>query len=195
MPFLAAIPAALGLGGGLGGALTAGSLVGGSIASSALGRKSKTKRVLSPAQQRIEALFADRAGAILEDPKAGTEPLRVQQLDQVNRRFEGSGERLTEKLSQQGFGRSGKVGSGLKGLEIARQRGLSDVEASIAQLILGREMDVLGLANRFLLPSGSQTTGGGGIGAGIGAGVEGISSLLMFDKLLNARTPPFVPAG
>lgn len=142
--------------------------------------------MLSPEQQRIQSLFADRVSSILEDPRAGTEPIRTQLLDQVNRRYEGAGDALTERLSARGFGKSGKVGTGLKGLEIARQRGLGDVEGEIARLILGRENSALGLANSFLSPTGTSTSSGGGIGAGIGAGVEGITSLLTMNRLLEA---------
>jgi hypothetical protein len=171
--------------GGAKGALALGGLIGGSIFSKSRGQKFSRKRVLSPEQQQIQSLFAGRLGDILGDPSAGTEPIRVGMLDKVNRRFEGADDRLQERLSQRGFGRSGQVGTGLKGLEIARQRGLADVESDVSQMILNREGNMLNLAQRFLMPTDIEGSSGGGLGAGIGAGVGAAGSLIGLNKILG----------
>src|SRR5512143_1765374 len=122
------------------------------------------------------------------NPEAGTEGIRLNALDRVNRRFEGLPDRVSTSLARRGFGRSGTLGKNLKGLEVERLRNLSDVDTQMADLIFGREMQGYGLAAQLLgLGRGSeyqdqqdwwQKGPSNMLGGAIGGGLQGLAGVL-----------------
>lgn len=178
------IPAALALGG-----LSA----GGSIASSALGRrKNKTETVLTPEQQRLSGQLSGVLGRNLASPTARTASIQRNKIlakDNLNRSADAAIERSGENLAARGFGNSGLFERSVSGIEGARLQGLSSLEASVLQQIEQSEVDAeqRAIENvlRFLPNHGGQQSsyGGGSIGQGIGAGVETLTTLLTLSRL------------
>lgn len=196
MPQVAAlaIPAAIG---GISGALKSG------------GKKSEYSKTTSPTMseefQPLQSNLISSLSSLISDPSAGTEQVRTGLLDQVNRNFAGMPGRVGTALAKRGFATSGKMGASLKGLELARSGQLSDVNTSMAQTVLQRQLQGLSLVNAVLgnlgkgyTESGTSTQGkssllggilggalqglGGGLAGGFGGGSGGSSGGGIYDS-------------
>jgi hypothetical protein len=174
------------------GALGVGSLIAG-----ALGGKSKTTNTTStstPTYTAQQTSLQNTLGASIQDKlnnPANLDPLKTNAIEGVNRSYAGLQDRLQSSLAARGFGSSGKVVTGAKNLEIARAGDIGGLESKFAGLQLDQENHMFDLASRFAFANpgsttnGTQTTPGNMLGAGIGSGVESISSLFFLNKLLK----------
>lgn len=98
----------------------------------------------------------------LANPAAGTDPLRISAINATNRRFQGIPQKLATNLAQRGYGKSGPLGGGIKGLELARQGEIGGIESSFAQMLLGREDKNYDLASMLMsLNRGTDQVGSG----------------------------------
>ncbi len=160
-------------------------------------RTGSTTPTWSPEFQPLLSGALSGIGARMLNPEAGTEGIRLNALDRVNRRFEGLPDRLSTSLARRGFGKSGQLGQGLKGIETERLRNLSDVDTQMADLIFGREMQGYSLAAQLLgLGRGSEyedqsqsdwwnKTPSNMLGGAIGGGLQGLVMGGGLDKLLK----------
>ena len=96
----------------------------------------------------------------MSNPAAGTEPLRIAAIDATNRRFAGLPQKLATNLASRGYGKSGALGGGIKGLELARQGEIGGIESEFAKMLLGREDQNYGLAAALLGMNKSQEGSG-----------------------------------
>lgn len=98
----------------------------------------------------------------LENPAAGTDPLRIAAINATNRRFQGLPQKIATNLAQRGYGKSGKLGGELKGVEFARQGEIGDIEGKFAEMLLGREDKNYDLASMLMgLNRGTDQVGSG----------------------------------
>ncbi|MFH1110979.1 MAG: hypothetical protein V1790_17540 [Planctomycetota bacterium] len=106
--------------------------------------------------ERLLAGIQDR----LANPAAGTEPLRIAAIDATNRRFAGLPQKLATNLASRGYGKSGALGGGIKGLELARQGEIGGIESEFAKMLLGREDQNYNLAAALMgLNKGQEGSG------------------------------------
>jgi hypothetical protein len=113
----------------------------------------------------------------LANPAAGTDPLRISAINATNRRFQGIPQKLATNLASRGYGKSGSLGSGIKGVEFARQGALSDIEGKFAEMLLGREDKNYDLATALMGMNRGQTQTGSGTQKTTKSWLENIMSL------------------
>jgi hypothetical protein len=145
----------------------------------------------TPEQQQINSLVSSRLQARLADPSAGTEPIKTGALTDINRRYADAGDTLASRMAAKGYGTAGADGRAGRmnlNLELSRFRDQGDLETKMAQYIMQRDDNTLGLAQRFGQASGSTTTGtqsGNVLGGAASGGMSTLSTMLMLDKLLK----------
>jgi len=168
--------------------LTAGLTAGSALAGGLANRKSTstTMPTLDPAYLGLRGDLIKRITDLMGDPAKGTEALRLGLMEGVNRRYQTMPGKLTTQLAKRGFAKSGQLGQGFKGLELARSGEIGDIDTKIADLILGRETQSYDLASRLLASGRGQTTtqSGNVFGGAIGGGLETLSTLTTLEKLL-----------
>jgi len=91
----------------------------------------------------------------------------------INRRFQGIPERVATGLAKRGFGKSGQLGTGLKGVEFARNDAMSELEGRIDQSTLDLALQLLQTGRGS---TGSTTYPGNKLGGGISGGVRGLTA-------------------
>jgi hypothetical protein len=165
---------------------------------SALGGALANRKSTSTSTPTVAPEYAGLQGDLIKqitermsNPGAGVEPLRLGLMEGVNRRFKTLPGKLTTSLAQRGFAKSGQLGAGFKGLELARMGEQGDIATRMAELELNRGDQGLDMATRLLgLGTGQTATQSGNmLGGGIGAGSETLTTLLMLDKLLKGSAP------
>jgi hypothetical protein len=157
-------------------------------------RKSKTTQenrpYYTPEQQSINSAVAQTLEARMRDPAAGTAPIKLSAKQGINRTYAGAPSAIKKKLGRSGFSSTGASSADLTRLETQRYGDLGGLEAKMAEYILRREDDTLGLAQRFGQASGSTTTGtqpGNMLAGGFNAGASTLTTLLALDKLSNGQ--------
>ncbi len=169
--------------------LTAGLTAGSALAGGLANRKSTSTSMptLDPAYLALQGDLIKRITDLMADPSKGTEPLRLGLMESVNRRYKTLPGKLTTQLAQRGFAKSGQLGQGFKGLELARSGEIGDINTRIADLILGRETQSYDLASRLLAAGRGQTNtqSGNVLGGALGSGLETLTTLTTLDKILK----------
>ena len=114
----------------------------------------------------------------------------------INNTFTGIRGNLESALTSRGFGQSGKMGAGFKGLEVARSNAFQGLESNLRSEAQQRFEKMLGLTSGFIQPhmfESSGTTTGSGTGtqpgqsllSGLGGAAGDIGSLLLLKSLLG----------
>lgn len=150
--------------------------------------------IRGPRQQRV---FKQLGNALLDALNQGP---TVSQSDRnygrtnINNTWLGLQKNLESNLTSRGFGESGKLGAGFKGLEIGRANAFQGLEAQLRSEAQQRFERMLGLSQQYVQPTSFQTTGsttgtgtqpGQSLLSGIGGGVGDIGSLLLLRSLLG----------
>jgi len=130
----------------------------GRTSTSEFNRSGTTEGVLTPRQHRVEK---QALNALLELITQGPNVLqsdRNQMRTQTNQTYNAIAPRLEAGLTARGFGGSGKLGAGFKGLDIARANQIQSGEADLRREALQRWMQSIGLSSSFLTPRTVNTT-------------------------------------
>jgi len=119
----------------------------------------------------------------------------------INRRFQALPGTVSTQLAKRGFGKSGQLGSALKGVEFARNDAMADLEGRIDQSTLQLAMQLLGLGrgqSESGTSSGFTEYPGNKLGGGISGGLSGLGGaygLGLFDKWLKPASGGWNPSG
>jgi hypothetical protein len=119
------------------------------------------------------------------NPQGIPDAIRTGATSAVNRTFKGSNDRITEALSQRGFGNSGVLQNAIASNEATRAGKLGGLESSFAQMGLDQENNTLNLAERLLsqgrgMSSTSQGEQPGNVAAGaMTGGLQGLMYALL----------------
>jgi hypothetical protein len=163
-------------------------MMGASAVSGALSNRSRTTTSApqwTPEQRHIQQLLGGKLENELTNPGAGLKPLKSFAQGRTNQNFDMVSDRMEKNLTARGFGRSGKLASRVKDVELSRANALSGIEADFA----GKEMDqrnfLLQQMQQFGFASpGQQTTMPGNMAGGaISGGVETATLLYALSRL------------
>ena len=150
--------------------------------------------IRGPRQQRV---FKNLGNALLEALQQGP---TVSQSDRnygrtnINNTWLGLQKNLESNLTSRGFGESGKLGAGFKGLEIGRANAFQGLEAQLRNEAQQRFERMLGLAQQYVQPTTFHTTGtttgtstqpGQSALGALGGGIGDIGSLLLLKSVLG----------
>jgi len=162
------------------------SAVGGILGNRGSKSTQENRPYYTPEQQNINSAVARTLEARMRDPAAGTAPIKLSAKQGINRTYAGAVPTIKKKLGRSGFSGTGASSADLTRLETQRYGDLGGLEAKMAEYILRREDDTLGLAQRFGQASGSTTTGtqpSNMLAGGFNAGASTLTTLLALDKL------------
>jgi hypothetical protein len=136
---------------------------------------------------------------------------RNRMRNQVNNTYNALGPKLEAGLTSRGFGSSGKLGAGFKGIEMARANQIQSGESDLQTQALQRYMQMLGLALPYTRPDIINTTRSGTVegtatGSQIGNGTNPLSAagsglgdilglLQIFPNLFGGGGGSSIPAG
>ena len=183
-------------------------LGGGSLLSAIGANKPRTSTSTTDQTQegvrgdRQQRVFRQLGNALLDALNQGP---TVSQSDRnagrtnINNTWLGLQKNLESNLTSRGFGESGKLGAGFKGLEIGRANAFQGLEAQLRNEAQQRFERMLGLSQQFVQPTTFHTTGtttgeqsGVPLASGLGSGIGDIGSLLLLKSLLGggAQTTP-----
>jgi len=167
---------------------------GGTIAGSLVGRgggssTSTTTPTLTPAQQQVQTLLANLLKGQLSKGAKVSQGERNKGRAQINTTFDGIGDRLESTLAARGFADSGKLARGFKDIDLQRANSFQDLEVDLKNQASQRLLNMLGLAQNFVSPTGSTTTATGsgpsGLGSAISGGANSVAMYLWLQNLLG----------
>lgn len=171
----------------LGTAMLVSSLVGtgGSIAAGALNRKGKTtttRPVYTAEQEHLQQLLAGKLEQESLDPAKGLAPLKRNRLGRTNRMYDQVGDRVQKSLTARGFGKSGKVQSRLKDVELARVNAMGDVEAEFSGRAVEQNNRLMQMMQQYGFSGAGSAATGPGMTTGdmIGSATDSASETAMF---------------
>lgn len=127
----------------------------------------------------------------IQNPTGDIENLRLQARDKVNADFSGVGDTLAQRYLATG-GQSGKFGSAVRGVDLARRGALGGVEGKFAQLAYDNKNEGVSLAERLLaLARGSSSEGSGttpnmGLSGALDNGLETVTLLQTLNRMLKS---------
>lgn len=158
-------------------------MAGTSIAGAGLSNRSKTVTntpTYSAGQTDLQGDVLGTLSKRLASP-VNLSPLKTAATGKINRTYNGLEDRLQSRFSGAGMGRSGKVLTNAKQLEVARAGDIGDMEAKFSGLQLDEESRRLDQALRaaWANPGSSQVLPGNAAGASLSAGSEAITTLMM----------------
>jgi hypothetical protein len=169
-------------------AITGGSTLIGGLLSRKKTVTSTQTPTYTPEQTQLQQTLAGRLTSRLNTP-ANLDPLKVAATSEVNRGFDSAETRLTERLAARGFGKSGKLALGTKGLEIARAGALGDLESKFSGLQLDQENRSIDDAMQFSFGNPSinrtQTDPGNVLGGALGGGAETAALLYALNHFMG----------
>lgn len=164
------------------------SAVGGAL--SGRGKTTTSTPTYTPAQTAVQGRVASTIEERLANPRANLDPLKAAAIGGVNRTYAGLQDRLASTFAGRGFGRSGKLVTNAKQLEIARAGDIGGIESKFAGMQLDYENQVVDQAMRFgfAAPGATQQIPGNMIGGAISSGAETFTTLYALDRLLKGRS-------
>lgn len=121
-------------------------------------RSGTTEALLSPRQQRVNKQALNALLDLITQGPVVQQAARDLMRTQTNQTYNAVAPRLESSLVSRGFGESGKLGAGFKGLDIARANQIQAGEAGLRQEAMNRWLSSIGLANQFLTPRTINTT-------------------------------------
>jgi hypothetical protein len=152
----------------------------------------------TPEQSGLQTTLAGTLQDRLANP-VNLNPQKVAAIGGVNRTYQGVEDRLTQRLAGQGFGQSGKVGTNLKQLEIARAGDIGATEDRYSGMQIGQNNQTLQQALQFAFDkpgvSGTSTTPGNVLGGAVGGGLETATLLYALSHFLNGGAGGSVGGG
>jgi len=154
VPFL---PAIIGAATSIGGGLLQNSKSG-RTSTSDFSRSGSTEGILTPRQHRLEKLDLNTLMDLISQGPNVMQSDRNLMRTQTNQTYNAIAPRLESSLVSRGFGNSGKLGAGFKGLDIARSNQIQAGEAGLRQEAMQRFLSTLGLSHQFLTPRTVNTT-------------------------------------
>lgn len=177
-------------------------LLGGQIAGGALNNTQKartgtqqnqfshtheTERMLSPMQRAMQGMLERSATMRMEDPERFLKPQKKAAMGKVNAAFDRLPDTINKKFGT-GVGASGKRGTALRGVEMARLGAQAQLEGQFAEMVnsersrgesIAQFLTAMNEGQRTTIGgsnSGSYTQPGSAAGAGLMEGVAGASS-------------------
>jgi hypothetical protein len=169
-----------------------GALAGAGALTGGLANKKKTTTStqsttpqLSPELQPLQNTVQQNLMQRLLNPQGVPDATNTAAVSGVNRAFKGSNDRITEALSQRGFGNSGVAQTAIAQNEAARAGKLGGLESIFAQMGQDQENNTLNLAERLLsqgrgVSSTSEgTTPGNVAGGALTGGLQGLMYALL----------------
>lgn len=162
--------------------------VGGSAVAGALnnrGKSQSTTPTYSPQQLHIQKQLGDQLQYDIANPSKGLEPLKTSTIGNVNKTYDGIQDRMDSKLSAQGFGRSGKVATNTRKVEVERAGKIADVENQFSAEELAQKNRLMQMMQQFGFQTPGQTTTGSGnmAGGAISGGLETATLLYALSKM------------
>lgn len=157
-------------------------------------------------QRQLARQLADiLRGALTQGPTVSQSDRNAGRTN-INNTFGGIRGNLESALTSRGFGQSGKMGAGFKGLEIARSNAFQGLESNLRSEAQQRFERMLGLTSGFIQPhmfESSSTTTGSGTGtqpgqsllSGLGGAAGDIGSLLLLRSLLGGGSAGSAAGG
>lgn len=145
-------------------------------------------------QRQLAKQLADiLRGALTQGPTVSQSDRNAGRAN-INSTWLGLQKNLESNLTARGFGNSGKLGAGFKGLEIGRANAFQSLESQLRGEAEDKYMRMLGLTSNFIQPhrfeSSSTTTGsatqpGQSLLSGLGGVAGDIGSMLLLKSLLG----------
>jgi len=135
----------------------------------------RTKRQSNLFKEILDQLMA----SISQGPNV-MESDRQKMRAQTNQTYNAIAPRLESQLTSRGFGNSGKLGAGFKGIDIARANEIQSGEATLRDQAMQRYLQELGIALPYTRPDTVTTTS-----SGTGTGSQTVPGPSIFDKLLG----------
>ena len=131
---------------------------------------------------------------MISDPGAGLQPLRTAAISGINRRYTEAPGVISQQLARRGYGKSGLAGDMLYRVESDRLRDLTSLEGMWAELLKGRQMQSLSLAEQLLgLSAGRSGTEmlPGNVGAGaLTGGLQSLFGLMGMRAAMGEKGKP-----
>jgi hypothetical protein len=170
---------------------------GSSVAGAALSNRKKESTststpTLSPELQQVfDKLLAD-AGGMATDPMKGLAPLKTNAMEQVNRNYAGSADRISTSLAKRGYSGSGKAPGAFVNLETSRLSDQSGIESAFAKMGADRQIQGMGMTGDLLSRMTGQTStgtmpgnvAGSALSAG-GSSLGSLSALMILSQMLK----------
>ena len=158
MPFMAALPAIMGIGGSILSLFSKPKPAVQTTNSSSNTNSSMTP-TLSPELQAVMSQLLGNQQGIINDPTAGLGAIKTNAQEQINRNYLGAPDRIQTQLSKRGYGSSGKYGGAMYNLEGSRLSSLSGVDSDFAKIGADRQSQSSALIAQILASMrGSDTT-------------------------------------
>jgi hypothetical protein len=168
--------------------LTAGSSIAGGLANRSKTSTATQTPTFTPEQTGLQTTLAGTLQDRLANP-VNLNPQKVAAFGNVNKTYQGVEDRLTQRLAGQGFGQSGKVGTNLKQLEIARAGDIGATEDRYSGMQINQNNRTLEQALQFAFDkpgvSGTSTTPGNVLGGAVGGGLETATLMYALSHFLN----------
>lgn len=183
MPAAVAIPALIGAG-----------TVAGGLANRPKTAKTSSTPTWSPEDEAFRGQLRTRLEQMISDPGAGLQPLRTAAISGINRRYTEAPGVISQQLARRGYGKSGLAGDMLYRVESDRLRDLTSLEGMWAELLGGRQMQSLSLAEQLLgLSAGRSGTEmlPGNVGAGaLTGGLQSLFGLMGMRAAMGEKGKP-----
>ncbi|GAC1637682.1 MAG: hypothetical protein NVS4B4_17380 [Bradyrhizobium sp.] len=170
---------------------------GGAVAGGLMGRKgaNTSTQQQTPTYTPDQLAVQGKTSGVLQDRLANgvnLGPERSQGTEQINNSFSGLGDRLTESFARRGFASgSGQLGSGLKGLNLARQGQLGALEGRLQTKQIDEQDKTLSLADQFGFGNSGEkgtSTGPsqGALGGALTGGLQTASLLYALNHMMSS---------
>lgn len=165
-----------------------------------------SENIFGKRQRQLQKQIGDLLQGMLTQGPTVSQSDRNAGRTNINNTWLGLGKNLESNLTARGFGQSGKMGAGFKGLEIGRANAFQGLEAQLRNEAQSRFERMLSMAQQYsTLPrkvlttghqegSGTQTQPGQSLLSGLGGVAGDIGSMLLLRSLLGGGGP-FNAAG
>lgn len=156
-----------------------------------------SENIFGRRQRMLQKQIGDLLMGMLSQGPQVSQAERDMGRTNINNTWQGLSKNLESALTSRGFGDSGKMGAGFKGLEIGRANAFQGLESQLRQEAQARFERMLSAAQQYsTLPrkvlttghtdaSGTQTLPGQSLLSGLGSGIGDIGSLLLLKSLLG----------